>query len=63
LDNFNKSNCEIKILYEGAGRKYGGGGNICPDLRYQLWLAHEFRWSNQLEPDLITCMVWNIREP
>jgi len=29
LDNFNKSSCGIKILYGGAGRRYGGGGRIC----------------------------------
>jgi len=30
LGNFYKDNCGIKILYEGAGRGYGGGGRICP---------------------------------
>jgi len=30
LDNFYKDSCEIKILYGGAGRGYGGGGRICP---------------------------------
>jgi len=29
LGNFNKGSCEIKILYEGAERGYGGGGRIC----------------------------------
>jgi len=29
LDNYNKGSCEIKILYRGTGRGYGGGGRIC----------------------------------
>jgi len=31
LDNFNKGNYGIKILYGGTGRGYRGGERICLD--------------------------------
>jgi len=34
LDNFNKDSCEIKILYGGTKREYGGRGRICPKMGF-----------------------------
>jgi len=39
LDNFYKDNCEIKILYGGAGREYGSGGRICLNFNGNVYVG------------------------